>query len=645
MLSGYPDWPSATVGGNLRFHAAVTGTNSAVTFRAHFFRHGAAFTHVGSSPTLTAYPAQIGRPDQDWGWPTYDFPVPPKWQPGVYLVWLVPHPSKVTPRGQSALSIARDPSAFLCVLRDTAPGTSACILYKLPLFTYQAYNDLGTPAGCLYTGGFNTVTLHRPGGGIGGHAWDDFYPDVYDNSSSRQIFAHWDLPMIQWLESAGYAVDYCTDLDLHSDDGTLLTPYRLLLSVGHDEYWSPELRGRIQTFVANGGNVAFFSGNTCWWRVHGREGNTAIFCDKSGASGAFDQWYATQPENAITGVSYRNAGGSWAGPRQLVGYTVQYANHWVYANTGLSDGAAFGAPLALVGYECDGAALSPVPGPLGYAIPSYADGTPSNFIALGIGRLDGSWNDRPSGDAAAATMGVYTQGGTVFTAATTDWARALASGDPAVVQITRNVLDKLGSMSIRIRGLSTAACAPVAVEGGRMRFTADTSKLPQQSNLTYTWTSTTPAGPASQPTFEVTLPSPPAPVTITVTVSDGTNCPAFGTLTFTPLTRADAARLELMCLLRNLVIGSAVSHKALQGVRDRARWWVDPLWDPIRGELTVPFLETTAQIRAAQATLREISKRLERMPASTAALAKKGVARTRAAGNAEGKSAPPRRRR
>ena len=40
-------------------------------------------------------------------------------------------------------------------------------------------------------------------------------------------------------------------------------------------------------------------------------------------------------------------------------------------------------------------------------------------------------------------MGVYTRGGTVFTAGTTDWAHGL-KGDEKVVQITRNVLDQLG---------------------------------------------------------------------------------------------------------------------------------------------------------------------------------------------------------
>ena len=35
-----------------------------------------------------------------------------------------------------------------------------------------------------------------------------------------------------------------------------------MLSVGHDEYWSWEMRDAVEGFVAAGGNVAFFSGNT-----------------------------------------------------------------------------------------------------------------------------------------------------------------------------------------------------------------------------------------------------------------------------------------------------------------------------------------------------------------------------------------------
>jgi hypothetical protein len=42
-------------------------------------------------------------------------------------------------------------------------------------------------------------------------------------------------------------------------------------------------------------------------------------------------------------------------------------------------------------------------------------------------------------------MGLHSNNGTVFTAATTDWARVLANGGQRIVErITRNVLDRLG---------------------------------------------------------------------------------------------------------------------------------------------------------------------------------------------------------
>ena len=43
----------------------------------------------------------------------------------------------------------------------------------------------------------------------------------------------------------------------------------------------------------------------------------------------------------------------------------------------------------------------------------------------------------------ASTMGVYERGGTVVTAATTDWAHGLRKPDPIVDRITRNILDRL----------------------------------------------------------------------------------------------------------------------------------------------------------------------------------------------------------
>ncbi len=67
-------------------------------------------------------------------------------------------------------------------------------------------------------------------------------PDVYARDSRRQVFAHWDAPFVAWLEQRGYEVSYCTDFDLHYDE-TLLADDALVLSAGHDEYWSARCGG------------------------------------------------------------------------------------------------------------------------------------------------------------------------------------------------------------------------------------------------------------------------------------------------------------------------------------------------------------------------------------------------------------------
>ncbi len=144
--------------------------------------------------------------------------------------------------------------------------------------------------------------MHRPGGGVGGRPWDYYFPDVYDPSSPRQTFWHWDARFISWLERRRCAIDYCTDLDVHKNFGNFLGAYRLLISAGHDEYWSEAMRRNIEAFVENGGNVAFFSGNTCWWRVHFVEGNAAFVCDKTKLAGddqKRDQWFRFDPRPVV----------------------------------------------------------------------------------------------------------------------------------------------------------------------------------------------------------------------------------------------------------------------------------------------------------------------------------------------------------
>src|SRR5690606_9085857 len=77
------------------------------------------------------------------------------------------------PGASGAVDPAMSRSACLFVVRGSG---RAPLLYKLPLATYHAYNFTG--GGCFYVNPPRSasppgskVTLHRPGGGIGGEVW------------------------------------------------------------------------------------------------------------------------------------------------------------------------------------------------------------------------------------------------------------------------------------------------------------------------------------------------------------------------------------------------------------------------------------------------------------------------------------------
>ena len=88
----------------------------------------------------------------------------------------------------------------------------------------------------------------------------------YDQWDGAGCFFDWDFPMIRWLEREGYNVTYVTDVDAHA--GTRYLPgRRVLLSVGHDEYWSKEMRDSWEAARDQGYALAFFGGNDIYWQV------------------------------------------------------------------------------------------------------------------------------------------------------------------------------------------------------------------------------------------------------------------------------------------------------------------------------------------------------------------------------------------
>ena len=284
MIRGYPRYPSLFPGDTLTLHVS---TNSP-RFRVEFFRQGASLTPITdlSSEALRGSFLPDGPPDVDWGWTGYDFEIPAGWPTGVYVAMLIEVSDNGSEwRPDTTTTFATEAKA-LFVVRHRGAVPVGAFLYKISWATFVAYN--ATMYEGLYSEavwwrdssppGFK-VTWRRPGCGAGGRVMPGDPPDYYDTSSRRQTFEHWDAPFVRWLEHEGFLVHYCTDWDLHRD-ASLLAPYSLVLSVGHDEYWSPAMRDAIAAHINRGGNVAFFTGNTAYYRIHFVDDETAITCAK-----------------------------------------------------------------------------------------------------------------------------------------------------------------------------------------------------------------------------------------------------------------------------------------------------------------------------------------------------------------------------
>ena len=395
------------------------------------------------------------------------------------------------------------------VLRP-APDSTNTILLQLATNTWHAYNDFGGHN--LYNGGTHS-SLQRPMApgylykpdGAGRRVTTTNPPDRDMNTHVGYLrlnhlsgwagsagWPDWEHPFLAWAERNSYGIDVVGNADLE-EHPSILDGYELLLSVGHDEYWSGPMRDTVEGFIARGGNVAFFSGNTALWQVRLEEPDAGSASVMVGYKGRFkdDPVYGTdrigeltsiwsdhligRPENQMTGVSFTRGGYHRIGKRVTNGaggYTIYRPDHWIFDGTGIDYGDVLGSDATTVGYECDGCDYTVVDG---LPHPTGSDGTPTDFQILGMvpaahftrttatrppkphepseieflaARLFDSRDDAAVARIAhgQAMLGTYTSpgGSTVITSGSTDWAHGLAGRDEQVEQITRNILDRLG---------------------------------------------------------------------------------------------------------------------------------------------------------------------------------------------------------
>ena len=441
FIEGYAGRLSYAPGQDAELHISTSAAQFSIELRRIGVTNELVWTRRGIAGA--EHPVPEDASSHGCCWPvTLRVPVAESWRSGYYVASLRAEDNggAYTQRGRRTAE-----SDLYFVVRPKSPGSTSKILLQLSANTYNAYNNWGGFSLYAYNGRAKNqgsrVSFHRPGG-------SQFY--------------NWEHAFVAWAERNGYALDYAVNYDLELIPD-LLNHYRLVVSVGHDEYWSAPMRDAAEAFIGRGGNMAFFSGNAVCWQVRGEDNGSALVCWKqnyfsdpvfktreySTLSTAWSHHLVQRPETQLTGVGflwggYRGSHGQFMG--EPAEYTVHRPENWVFAETGLKRGDVFGGADTVVGYETDGCELEWRDG-LPY--PTHRDGSPESFTVLGTCPVrwqedDCEWYERwEKGRVGAACLGVYTRGGTVFTAATTDWSHGLRGGDKVVQRITRNVLDRL----------------------------------------------------------------------------------------------------------------------------------------------------------------------------------------------------------
>jgi hypothetical protein len=454
-------WPlTVTPGADLQLHVSTELEG----FGVRLFRGGARVEEVAGDHTV--HPGRLlplGRPDEAWGWPRVSIPLGEEITDGIYVAV----PVAVGADGgletvEADAAVLTRPDACLFVLRRRAGTGRPKVLFKLPTATYTAYNQIGGVS--LYagvhwrrdwTGPGYVASLQRPGnGGIGGRVMEGDAPDAYHRSSRRQTYAHWDAPFVAWLEEHGYDVAYCTDFDLHDDAG-LLDGVTLLLSCGHDEYWSTEMRRRVLEFVDKGGNVCFFAGDVACFVIEIAESGDRLFCRKmEGSPGSYSRipgaiWYLDDPECWLTMSSGAYGGGWWDGLRSVDGYQPVVPAHWAFDGVEFPpEGITGGEASPVIGYETDGVPLERARDPPRLSEQRKGD---EGRVLLALAKLSAGWVAGREEANAAIMIRTALSGAMVFSTGTTDWPLALGT-DAAVNRITENVVARLAHPPLRIHG-------------------------------------------------------------------------------------------------------------------------------------------------------------------------------------------------
>jgi hypothetical protein len=310
------------------------------------------------------------------------------------------------------------------------------------------------------------------------------YATGHSKKYASSGWASYDSHFFRWAERAGFAVDLATQHELHFEP-ELIQDYDCAVFVGHDEYWTWEMRDAVDAFVEAGGRAARFAGNFMWQtrlEDHGRRqicykyrarAEDPVYRDGD-VTRATNSWEAPEIGRAGCKTFGLNASNGvyvgWGGcaPRGMRGFPIYRPEHWAFENTGLYYGDMLGADSHIYGYEVDGL---PYEVRYGLPYPTADSGAPPDLQILALGmasqveegagiKIEDQFFGDEDGRFIAETLygeasdenlekvkrsnGMivnFPKGkGEVFHAGSCEWVAGLLRNDPMVGKVTENVL-------------------------------------------------------------------------------------------------------------------------------------------------------------------------------------------------------------
>lgn len=379
-LEGFTDRASAAPGDEVTMYVNTSQARyTAQAYRMGWYqgRGGRLVADLGSAkgivqPLPSVVPG-INMIECHWQ-PGLRFTVGSSWPSGYYMVKIA------TENGWSQW--------VPLVVRDDS--SRATVVVQSSVTTWQAYN---------LWGGFD---LYGTGSGGSGYAdrsrvvsFDRPYPPYWEEGSA-DFFGN-EYPLVALLERHGIDVTYWTDIDLHARP-QLLQNHKMLLSLGHDEYWSSAMRGAAQVAVDGGVNLGFLGANACYRHIRldtsplgpnrhevcykSATGDPLYGKDNAEVTTNWPDGPDPRPECELIGVQYQAFGGSGD-------YVVESPDSPLLARTGLKAGSLI---TEVVGSEFD-AYVPQAPSPANLEILCHAT-TPS---VLGPSTADMSYYTRDGG--------------------------------------------------------------------------------------------------------------------------------------------------------------------------------------------------------------------------------------------------------